>query len=68
MGGGEFPFLCRSPESLTRDEKFRAVFSKELHVYQKNTFAVVCDELQSTLICLTGKRIHFYSTIKYEDV
>ena len=41
------PVLHGSPESLTGDEKFRAMFSKEF--YQKNTVAVVCDEVHTAV-------------------
>ena len=46
-GKGGFPLLYGSPESLTGDEKFRAMFSKEF--YQKNTVAVVCDEVHTAV-------------------
>ena len=45
-GGGEF-YCMDDPESLTGDEQFRAMFSKEL--YQKNTVAVACDEVHTSV-------------------
>ena len=46
-GGGGFALLYGSPESLTGDEKFRAMFSKDF--YQTNTVAVVCDEAHTAV-------------------
>ena len=39
--------MHRSQESLTGDEKLRAMFSKEF--YQKNTVAVACDEVHTSV-------------------
>ncbi|XP_073238122.1 ATP-dependent DNA helicase RecQ-like [Porites lutea] len=44
---GAFSLLFGSPESLTGDKKFREMFSKEF--YQKNTVAVVCDEVHTAV-------------------
>ena len=46
-GEGEFSLLFGSPESLTGDKKFREMFTKEF--YQKNTVAVVCDEVHTAV-------------------
>ena len=46
-GEGTFSLLFGSPESLTGDKKFREMFSKEF--YQKNTVAVVCDEVHTAV-------------------
>ena len=46
-GGGGGSLLYGSLESLTGDEKFRAMFSKEF--YQKNTVAVACDEVHTSV-------------------
>ena len=46
-GGGGVALLHGSQESLNGDEKFRAMFSKEF--YQKNTVAVACDELHTSV-------------------
>ena len=46
-GGGGVALLHGSQESLTGDEKFRAMFSKEF--YQKNTVAVACDEVHTSV-------------------
>ena len=46
-GKGGFALLYGSPESLTGDEKFKAMFSKDF--YQKNTVAVVCDEAHTAV-------------------
>ena len=46
-GQGGFALLFGSPESLIGDEKFRAMFSKSF--YQKNTVAVVCDEVHTAV-------------------
>ena len=43
---GEIALLYGSLESLTGNEKFRAMFSKEF--YQKDTVAVVCDEVHTS--------------------
>ena len=49
-GGGGLALSYGSPESLTGDEQFRAMFSIEF--YQKNTVAVACDEVNTSLLCL----------------
>ena len=46
-GGGGGVLLHGSQESLTGDEKFRVMFSKEF--YQKNTVAVACDEVHTSV-------------------
>ena len=46
-GEGAFSLLFGSPESLTGDKKFREMFTKEF--YQKNTVAVVCDEVHTAV-------------------
>ena len=46
-GKGGFALLYGSPESLSGDEKFRAMFSKEF--YQNNTVAIVCDEAHTAV-------------------
>ena len=46
-GKGDYSLLYGSPESLTGDEKFREMFSMEF--YQKNTVAVVCDEVHTAV-------------------
>ena len=46
-GKGDYALLYGSPESLTGDEKFREMFSMEF--YQKNTVAVVCDEVHTAV-------------------
>ena len=43
---GGVALLYGSLESLTGDEKFKAMFSKEF--YQKNTVAVACDEVPTS--------------------
>ena len=45
--GEGIALLFGVPESLTGDEKFRAMFSKD--VYQKNTIAVACDEMHTSV-------------------
>ena len=44
---GGVALLHGSQESLTGDEKFRAMFSKEF--YQKNAVAVACDEVHTSV-------------------
>ena len=46
-GQGGFALLFASPESLIGDEKFKAMFLKSF--YQKNTVAVVCDEVHTAV-------------------
>ena len=46
-GGRGVALLHGSQESLTGDEKFRAMFSKEF--YQKNTVAVACHEAHTSV-------------------
>ena len=46
-GKGDYSLLYESPESLTGDEKFREMFPMEF--YQKNTVAVVCDEVHTAV-------------------
>ena len=50
----QLPVLHGSPESLTGDEKFRTMFSKEF--YQKNTAAVVF--VMSCILLFIGEYIN----------
>ena len=46
-----------SPESLIGDEKFRAMFSKSF--YQKNTVAVVCDEVHAAVSLVSALTLSY---------
>ena len=51
---GAFSLLYGSPESLTGDKKFRAMFSR------RNSVAVVCDEVTYIQLFI-GKYAHLFS-------